>query len=97
MPRTKLKVKTRDGRPGSPSVRTAGTERTEVVSAQDYGMINLVFAGFCLVQWFIVRMILKDHAGINFFFGFVVVAFVGVSVFDYLARRLNLGEVVDES
>jgi len=97
MARTKLKVKSRDGRSASASVRTAGAEKTEVVTVQDYGMITLVFTGFCLVQWFIVRTILKDHAGINFFFGFVVVAFVVVSVFDYLARRLRLGEAVDES
>lgn len=54
----------------------------------DYIVINAFFAAFCIAQLVIIRLILRDFAGLYFFFGFLMISFIIVSAFDYLSQKL---------
>lgn len=58
---------------------------SDKVGLYDYILMNGVFAAFCLLQLVIVRVILPNSLGLTFFFGFLIVGFAVVSVFDYFA------------
>ncbi len=63
----------------------------------DYLKLNLTFDVFCIVQLIIVRILLRDFAGLYFFFGFIMCAFLIASVFDYLSGKLDIGNHVEEN
>ncbi len=58
---------------------------TDKLSMYDYVLMNGIFAAFCIVQFGIVRILLPNSLGLTFFFGFLIVGFAVVSVFDYFA------------
>lgn len=63
----------------------------EGLTVRDYVVMNLVFDAFCVVQLIIVSLLLRDFAGLYFFFGFLMCAFLIASIFDYFSERLNMG------
>lgn len=71
--------------------------KTEVLTSsdklelKDYVFLNLIFYAFCIVQLIIVRLLLRDFAGLYFFFGFIMCAFLVASVFDFVAEKLDVG------
>ena len=80
-----------------PTTKTAGPAASRPalsapVDLVDYALLNGIFIAFCMVQLVIVRMLLPDMLGLYFFFGFLIVAFALVSVFDYLAGRIITDE-----
>lgn len=58
---------------------------SDKMSLYDYVLMNGVFAAFCLLQFGIVRILLPNSLGLIFFFGFLIVGFAVVSMFDYFA------------
>lgn len=64
---------------------------------KDYLALNLVFGAFCFVQLMIVRLLLRDFAGLYFFFGFIICAFMVASVFDYMAEKMSVGLPAEEN
>jgi hypothetical protein len=58
---------------------------------KDYVLLNALFDGFCVVQLIVVRLLLPDMLGLYFFFGFIMMAFLMVSAFDYMTGRFSAG------
>jgi len=54
---------------------------------RQYAVIVALFTVFCLAQMLIMRMLMREFAGMGFFFGFLIVAFVVVAVIDYICSR----------
>jgi hypothetical protein len=69
---------------------------TGALSVKDYVTLNLIFGAFCIIQLVIVRILLRDFAGLYFFFGFIMCAFSVASVFDYLACKTGAGVPAEE-
>ena len=55
---------------------------------QQYLLINLCFWLFCVIELLFLRLLLRDFAGLYFFFGFLAVAFSIVTIFDFVASRM---------
>src|SRR5690606_22696936 len=81
--------------PAKPVAKARTSRKTADSSGRlelrDYVNMNLIFAGFCIVQLVIVRMLLRDFAGLYFFFGFLICAFLIASIFDYFSEKLHMG------
>lgn len=67
------------------------------LTIRDYLVMNLIFDAFCVVQLIIVSLLLRDFAGLYFFFGFLMCAFLIVSVFDYFSEKLDMGVSAGDS
>lgn len=52
-----------------------------------YAVIVALFTVFCLGQMMIMGMLMREFAGMMFFFGFLIVAFVVVAAIDYICSR----------
>ena len=52
-----------------------------------YVLLNVIFDAFCLLQLLLVRNRLGEQRGLYFFFGLLMVAFLIVSIYDYLYDR----------
>lgn len=74
------------------AMATGGTLRFH-----DYLVMNGVFIAFCVVQLIVVRLLLRDFAGLYFFFGFLICAFAIASLFDYFSSKLKMGESAGDS
>ena len=63
----------------------------------DYVLLNIVFIAFCLLQWGLLSVVMNDMPGLMFFFVFIMLGFVLVSVFDFFSCRLTTddGAVMD--
>lgn len=52
-----------------------------------YVLFNVIFDAFCLLQLLLVRVVLGEQRGLYFFFALLMVAFLIVSIYDYLYDR----------
>ena len=58
------------------------------LSLKNYVILNLIFWAYCAVQLLVLKWLLRDVAGLYFFFAVLAVAFTVVSIYDYLYERL---------
>lgn len=87
-------IKTKKRGQRYPTRRTASTTEKLVENARnaplgftDYVLLNVLFDVFCLLQLGLISVMMDHVPGLVFFFIFIMVGFLLVSVFDYVASR----------
>ncbi len=95
MARSKPKRKQVSGA-GAAGAITASASNSKL-SFRGYFVLNAIFSSFCILQLILVRLLLRDFAGLYFFFIFLMVSFLVVSLFDYFAEKTGLGDQIEGS
>ena len=56
----------------------------QCVTLKGYVFINLIFWAFCAIQILVLKWMIRDLAGLYYFFGILAVSFTIVSIYDYV-------------
>ena len=64
--------------------RDKDSGKESLMSINSYILANLIFYGFCILVYFIIRLLVRDTSGIGFVLLTMCGGFVLVSIFDYL-------------
>ncbi|MCX7765646.1 MAG: hypothetical protein N2246_02940 [Candidatus Sumerlaeia bacterium] len=59
------------------------------VPLMTYILLNLIFWAYCAIQLLVLKWLLRDVAGLYFFFAVLAGAFTIVSIYDFLYDRLS--------
>lgn len=65
-----------------------GDSSDRPISLMTYVILNLIFWAYCAVQLLVLKWLLREIAGLYFFFAILAAAFTIVSIYDYLYDRL---------
>lgn len=72
---------------GTPAREALDSENRIVFSPATYGALIFLFVGMCLIQFGLVKAVLKQFSGLTYFFVLVITAFSVVSAIDYFAGK----------
>ncbi len=73
------------------------SEQSQRFTFKGYVIINLIFWAYCLLQFFVVKWLIRDMTGLIFFFVVLAVGFTLVSIYDGLYERFSRPEGTEES
>ena len=72
------------------------SEQSQPFTFKGYVIINLIFWAYCLIQFFVVKWLIRDMTGLIFFFVVLAVGFTVVSIYDGLYERFSRPEEREE-
>ncbi len=58
------------------------------IPLKTYILLNLIFWAYCAIQLLVLKWLLRDVAGLYFFFAVLASAFTVVSIYDFLYDRI---------